>query len=86
VVCFTAWEFGSLTCIVIHGIGPTWSVSPHARSFSRIGRSHALSTGWESAHHRYLFIRTLGNKDDSGPLLAPATENHGGLWMLVALA
>ena len=43
-------------------------------------------TGWESAHHRYLFIRTFGNKDDSGPFWLRQRKPIAGLWMLAALA
>jgi hypothetical protein len=40
----------------------------------------------ESAHHRYLFIRTFGNKDDSGTLWFRQRKPIAGLWMLAALA
>jgi hypothetical protein len=45
--------------------------------------SHAR---WESGRHRYLFIRTLGNKDDSGLFWLRQRKTIAGLWTLVALA
>jgi hypothetical protein len=45
--------------------------------------SHAR---WEGAHHWYLFIRTFGNRDDSGPFWLRQRKPIAGLWTLVALA